>query len=104
MEAWTPEILHSKLDNGAKVFLKLWKKGCGSCKLSIPATDRLEKENPHNLEFAQILVDDHPEMLEVAGTEVLPVFFVFADKKMKGNFIGFKGLAKLQEFVNDAMK
>ena len=49
MEAWTPDDLKSHLDNGDKVFLKLWKKGCGICKLSNSATDRLEKTNEHGL-------------------------------------------------------
>lgn len=102
MDAWTPEQLQEKLAGGERVFLKLWKKGCGICKLSTPATDRLEKDNPHNLQFAKISVDDHPEMMAVAGTEVLPVFFVFADKQKKGMYTGFKGLDKLQEFVEES--
>ena len=34
MEVWSPDDLKSHLDKGEKVFLKLWKKGCGICKLS----------------------------------------------------------------------
>ena len=103
MENWTPEILQAKLEKGEKVFLKLWKKGCGACKLANPAIERMEKDNGHQLSFGQILIDDHPEMLEHSETEVLPAFFVFRDKEMKGKFIGFKGLAKLQEFVEESM-
>lgn len=102
MDAWTPEQLQDKLAAGERVFLKLWKKGCGICKLSTPATDRLEKENPHGMQFAKISIDDHPEMMEVAGTDVLPVFFVFADKKKQGMYTGFKGVDKLEEFVNES--
>lgn len=102
MDAWTPEQLQEELGRGERVFLKLWKKGCGICKLSTPATDRLEKENPHQLKFAKISIDDYPEMMEVAGTEVLPVFFIFADKEKKGMFTGFKGVDKLQEFVDES--
>lgn len=102
MDAWTPETLQSELEKGERVFLKLWKKGCGICKLSTPATDRLEKENTHNMKFAKISVDDHPEMMAVAGTDVLPVFFVFADRKKKGMYTGFKGVDKLQEFVDSS--
>ncbi|MES2745623.1 MAG: thioredoxin family protein [Bdellovibrionota bacterium] len=103
MDAWTPEELQEQLSKGERVFLKLWKKGCGICKLSTPATDRLEKENPHAMKFAKISVDDYPEMLSVAGTDVLPVFFVFADQKKKGMYTGFKGVDKLQEFVEISM-
>ena len=99
MEAWSPEDLKKHLDSDGRAFVKLWKKGCGACKLSESATDRLESKNPHNLVFAKISVDDHPEMLEVSGTEVLPAFFVFADKSKKGQFVGFKGLKKLEDFV-----
>lgn len=104
MEAWTPDQLKEKLDAGESVFLKLWKRGCGICKLSNSATERMEKDNPYNLTFAKINVDDHPEMLELAGTDSLPAFFVFADKKKKGLYTGFKGLDKLQEFVDESMK
>ena len=100
---WTPDKLKEQLDANGKVFLKLWKKGCGICKLSVPATDRLEAANPHSLTFARISTDDYPEMLEIAGTESLPTFFVFADGTMKGKHIGFKGLEKLQAFVDEAM-
>lgn len=102
MEAWTPEQLQDELAKGERVFLKLWKKGCGICKLSTPATDRLEKDNPHSMKFAKISIDEHPDMMAVAGTDVLPVFFVFADQKKKGMYTGFKGLDKLQEFVDQS--
>jgi thioredoxin 1 len=102
MENWKPEDLQMRLDKAERVFLKLWKKGCGPCKLSSPAVERLEASNDHNLVFGQICADDYPEILEVTGTEVLPAFFVFADGAMKGSFTGFKGLQKLQEFVDQS--
>ncbi len=104
METWTPDELKQHLGEGERVFLKLWKKGCGICKLSTPATDKLEKDNEHQLTFAKISIDEYPEMLEVAGTEVLPVFFVFDQKKKKGMYTGFKGYDKLQEFVVSSLQ
>lgn len=104
MEAWTPDDLKSHLDKGERIFLKLWKKSCGICKLSTPATDRMEKENEHELTFAKICIDDHPEMMEIAGTDVLPVFFIFDQKKKKGMYTGFKGLDKLLEFTSTSLK
>ena len=104
METWTPDQLKEHLDKGERVFLKLWKKGCGICKLSNSATDRLEKDNKHSLVFGKIDVGDHPEMIEVAGTDMLPVFFVFADQKKKGMYTGFKGLDKLQQFVDESFQ
>ena len=103
MEAWTPEELKAHLDQGERVFLKLWKKGCGICKLSNPATEKMEQDNVHNLTFAKISVDEHPEMMAIAGTDVLPVFFVFDQKKKKGIFTGFKGYDKLKEFVENSL-
>ncbi len=104
MEAWTPDELKSHLDQGDRVFLKLWKKGCGVCKLSQPATDKMEKDNVHQMLFGKICIDEHPEMMQIAGTEVLPVFFVFDQKKRKGTYLGFKGLQKLEEFVNESLQ
>ena len=103
MEAWTPDTLKAHLDKGDAVFLKLWKKGCGICKLSNSATDRLENDNVHKLIFAKINVDEFPEMLEVSGTTVLPAFFVFAEGKKKGLYTGFKGLEALKEFVDSSV-
>ncbi len=102
MKNWTPEDLQTHLAAGDAVFLKLWKNGCGACKLSVPAVERLEAANVHALVFGQISADDHPEILEIAETEVLPVFFVFAGKQQKGRFEGFKGLEKLKKMVDDA--
>jgi thioredoxin-like negative regulator of GroEL len=99
---WTPEELQKHLDAGDSIFLKLWKHGCGACKLSIPAIERLEAANDHALTFGQICADDHPEILEIAETDVLPVFFVFVNKEMKGRFEGFKGLEKLKKMVEEA--
>jgi len=99
IQDWTPEELQANLDAGRPVFLKLWKKGCGACKLSIPAIERLVATDTHGLAFGQISVDSHPEMLEIADTEVLPAFFLFRDKTMLGQLTGFKGLKSLQDFV-----
>ena len=103
MENWTPDQLHKHIEAGDKIFLKLWKKGCGPCKLSIPAVERLKASDKHGLRFGQIVTDDYPEMLEIAETEVLPAFFIFKDQKMAGQLIGFKGLKVLEEFVHKTM-
>lgn len=103
MDNWTPDDLKKNLDEGKDVFLKLWKKGCGACKLSQPAIERIMAADKHGLVFAQICTDDFPEMYEIAETEVLPTFFVFKDKKLAGKNIGFKGLAKLQAFVDSTI-
>ena len=100
MKDWSPDDMKAHLDSGKGLFLKLWKKGCGGCKLSIPAVERLEGEFSDQLAFVQISADDHPEILEISDTEVLPTFFVFVAGKFKGNHIGFKGLEKLKAFVN----
>ncbi len=104
MQNWSPEQLRSHLEAGDKVFLKLWKKGCGACKLSIPAIERIEGSNDQGLVFGQICADDHPEILEIAETEVLPVFFVFSNKEMKGRLEGFKGIEKLKLMIEEALR
>ena len=103
MTDWTPEDLQKHLENGDTVFLKLWKKGCGACKLSIPAIERIEAEYSEQVVFGQISTDDHPGMLEASGTEVLPAFFVFKDRRQAGSFTGFKGLEKLRGFVAESL-
>lgn len=103
MIEWTPDELKKNLDAGTSVFLKLWKPGCGACKLSEPALSRLEPEFQDQLTFVHINTQTHPEMLEISDTEVLPVFFIFKDKKKIGNHIGFKGIKKLKEFVETSL-
>lgn len=103
MQDWTPKELEQSLDSGNTVFLKLWKKGCGPCKLSTPAVERIEGQYSGAITFGQICVDDHPEIMNLAGTEVLPAFFVFKDRKKAGSFLGFKGLEKLKEFVAESV-
>ncbi len=100
MLTWTPEDLEKVLDEGKDVFLKLWKPGCGACKLSQPAVKRLEETYGEKFLFGEIDVLEFPEILEIADTEVLPVFFIFKNKKLLGKSIGFKGQAKLQDFVD----
>jgi len=104
MKDWSPEDLQKNLDDGNKVFLKLWKKGCGACKLSIPAIERIEAADQSGMKFGQVCADDFPEILEIAETEVLPVFFVFVNKEMRGRLEGFKGLEKLKGMVEEALR
>ena len=104
MQDWSPDQLRGHLEAGERVFLKLWKKGCGACKLSIPAIERIEASKPEGLIFGQICADDHPEILEIAETDVLPVFFVFSNKEMKGRLEGFKGLERLKSMVEQSLK
>ena len=94
---WTPNDLKSHLDSGKSVFLKLWKPGCGACKLSEPATERLEAKYGEDSTFAKVDVSTHPEMLEISESEVLPAFFRFAEGKLAGKVVGFKGIKKLEE-------
>lgn len=103
MHDWKPSDLQEHLEKGDKVFLKLWKKGCGACKLSTPAIERIEAADTRGLIFGQICTDDYPEMYEISETDVLPAFFVFAGGNMKGRFLGFKGLEKLKEFVETSL-
>lgn len=94
----SPDELKSHLDAGGAVFLKLWKPGCGACKLSEPAIERLEKQF-EAAKFVQIDAEAHPEILSISESEVLPSFFMFKDGKMLGNVIGFKGIAKLKDLL-----
>ena len=103
MEDYTPNQLKDSLDAGDRIFLKLWKKGCGICKLSNSATDRMEQANEHQMKFVRINVEEYPEMMGLADSEVLPLFFVFSDKEKKGRYIGFKGLDKLESFVSESL-
>lgn len=102
--AWSPDELQKHLDQGNRVFVKVWQKGCGPCKMSSPAVERIESENKHNLIFGQICLDDHPEFGELANVDVMPTFFVFVDKEMKGRYTGFKGIAKLQTFLDETLQ
>lgn len=102
MQQWTPDQLYQNLEDGNSIFLKLSKPGCGVCKLSQPAVRRIEEAYAKDYLFAEINAEEFPEILEVADTEVLPVFFLFKNKSLKGKFIGFKGQAKLQEFVESS--
>ncbi len=103
MQDWTPEQLETHLGAGEKVFLKLWKRGCGPCKLSTPALERIEAADTNGMVFGQINVDDYPEMYEITGVEMVPAFFVFQNMKKTGVFTGFKGLAALQEFIKTSL-
>ena len=103
MKDWSPNDLQTHLEAGEFVFLKLWKKGCGACKLSIPAIERIEAADTRSIVFGQICTDDHPEIMEIAESEVLPMFFVFGQKEMKGTLEGFKGLERLKVFVEESL-
>lgn len=94
----SPDELKTHLDAGKSLFLKLWKPGCGACKLSEPAIERLEKKFT-NVTFVQIDAGTHPEILGISESEVLPAFFMFKESKMQGSVIGFKGIAKLTEII-----
>ena len=100
---WTPEQLQEELDQGKSVFLKLWKPGCGPCKMSEPALARIEPKYADQMTFAQINAVEYPEMFEIANTEILPVFYMFRDRKRIGQHIGFKGIKKLQEFIRESL-
>jgi thioredoxin-like negative regulator of GroEL len=91
----TTEDLKAKLDAKKSVFLKIWKPGCGACKLSVPAVERVEQEFS-GYEFCQIDSNQHPEILEISESDVLPTFFLFKDGNQTGKLIGFKGIEKLR--------
>lgn len=103
MKDWSPDDLQKHLEQGDTVFLKLWKKGCGACKLSIPAIERIEAEFGSSVVFGQISIDEHPGMLEASGSEVLPAFFVFKERRRAGSLTGFKGLEKLRTLVAESL-
>ncbi len=104
MENWTPDQLQATIESGALVFLKLWKRGCGACKLSEPALERIVAADALGIRFGQISTDDHPEILEIAETDVLPAFFVFKDKGLAAQQVGFKGIKSLQELIDKATR
>lgn len=104
MKDMTPSELKQQIESGATIFLKIWKQGCGPCKLSESATDRLEKAHKDDpIDFIKVSAGDHPEMYEITGSEVLPAFFLFKDKQVIGKTIGFKGINSLKTLIADAL-
>lgn len=96
----TPDQLKQEIEADKSIFLKVWKKGCGPCKLSEPATDRLEKTYENKLNFFKIEAGEYPEMFDITGTDILPTFFIFKAKALKEKKIGFKGIKKLTEMID----
>lgn len=104
MQDMTPSELKQEIEQGKAIFLKIWKKGCGPCKLSESATDRLEKAHADDpISFVRVSAGDYPEMYDITGSEVLPAFFVFKNKEMLGKTIGFKGINSLKTIVASAL-
>lgn len=104
MKDMTPGELKAAIEADQTIFLKIWKKGCGPCKLSESATDRLEKAHQDDpIEFVKVSAGDFPEMYEVTGSEVLPAFFVFKNKQMLGKTVGFKGINSLKTLLKEAL-
>jgi thioredoxin 1 len=92
----TPEELKEKLDQKIDIFLKLYKPGCGACKMSEPAVTRLMEKHGKNFEFGEIDVEEYPEILDLAQGEAVPIFILFKNQKITGKVIGFKGIQKLE--------
>ena len=101
MEEWKPDQLKASLDKGDKVFLKLWKRGCGICKLSNSATDRMEKSNDHGLTFAKINVDDNPMAASKYGVRGLPTLMIFKGGKVAATHPGAMSKQKITEWIKE---
>lgn len=102
MTDYTPKTLENLLASAPRVFLKIWKKGCGPCKLSTSAIERLEKTWGEKVHFAQISASEYPEMLEIAETDVLPIFVSFEGGRLIKKLEGFKGLQTLENFLGQS--
>ncbi len=103
MQQWTPEQLQEQLDSGSTVFVKLWRNECAPCKAATPVVEKLSTEFP-DIVFGEVSIDDYPEVAEAANVRAVPAFFVFVNKQLKGQHLGFRGADALKKFLEDSIK
>ncbi len=86
-----------------KIIVDFWASWCQPCKVMSPMFEELSKEIK-NLKFAQINVDESPDLASQFGVMSIPTFILFKDEKEIERFVGSMPKAIFKSKIQDILK
>jgi len=82
------------------VVVDLWAEWCGPCKQLGPILEKVIAATNGQVELAKVDVDANPAVGQAFKVQSIPAVYALKDGQVVADFIGAKGEAEVQEFVD----
>ncbi len=82
------------------VVVDLWAPWCGPSQTLGPIIERAVAATDGKVELVKVNVDENPQVSQAFQVQSIPAVFAFKDQKVVDNFIGARGEAEVQAFVD----
>ena len=82
------------------VVVDLWAPWCGPCKTLGPIIERVIAATNGQVELVKVNVDDNPQTSQAFQVQGIPAVYALKDGQVVDGFVGAKGEAEVQAFVD----
>lgn len=83
------------------VVVDFWAPWCGPCRSIAPLLERFANRYGGRVKVAKLNVDDWPELAQRYRISGIPTLLSFAQGKVAGEMLGFRGISELERMFDD---
>ena len=104
MIAMNQELFTQAVAGSQPVLVEFWAPWCTYCRRIAPVLPKVEAEQAGKITIAQVNIDDHPELAEQEGIELIPSLVVYRDGQALGSIVAPDSKAKIDALIADCLK
>ena len=103
MNAMNRELFNKAVQSDRPVLVEFWAPWCVYCRRIAPALEKLAQEQEGKVVVGKINIDDHPQLAQNEGIEVIPTLLLYKDGKVVGSIVAPESKAAMEEFLQEHM-
>lgn len=103
MIAMNQELFSQHINSGEYTLVDFWAPWCVYCRRIAPALEKLAQEQEGNLIVGKINIDDHPQLAQQEGIEVIPTLLLYKDGQVVGSIVAPESKAAMEAFLQEHM-
>lgn len=100
----TKETSHALTETNLPILVEYMAPWCVYCRRIGPAFDQLAQQYEGRLVFAQVNIDDEPELAAQERIEVVPTLLIYHNGTALGSIVAPESKAKIDAFIQETLK
>ena len=98
------ELFNEAISGSKPVLVEFWAPWCTYCRRIAPVLPKVDAEYADRLTVAQVNIDDHPELAQQEGIELIPALVIYRNGEALDSIVAPDSKAKIDALIEKCLK